>query len=72
MTEFKIKVEDELVASVGQENVEKFLSYMVDQLHLKAAALDALADLKSIDLENDPDWKKAREEAWNKYMNRAS
>jgi hypothetical protein len=72
MTEFKVKVEDEVVASVGQENVEKFLSYMVEKLHLKAAARDILADQKSIDLENDPEWKQAREEAWNKYMNRAS
>lgn len=72
MTEFKVKVEDEVVAAMGQENVEKFLGYMVEKLHLKAAAREVLEDLKSIDLENDPEWKQAREEAWNKYMKKAS
>lgn len=68
MTEVKISVEDELLATMGQAQVEKFLREMVEQLHLKAAARDALDSLEKIDLANDPHWRQARENAWRKYI----
>lgn len=70
MTELKVRIEDEVLATMGQEQVEHFLRYMVEQLHLKAAAHDALESLKEVDLANDPQWKQARENAWRKYIKR--
>ena len=71
MTEVKVRVEDELVAAIGQDKVEKFLRDMVEQLHLKAAAQDALESLNDIDSE-DPAWRQARDRAWNKYVMRGN
>lgn len=68
MTEVKVPVEDDLLATMGQEQVEKFLREMVEQLHLKAAAQDALNSLEEVDLASDPRWKQARENAWRKYI----
>jgi hypothetical protein len=75
MTEFKIKIEDEVLTALGQENIERHISFMPEQLHrsdgqLKAAAQDALEDLSSIDLANDPAWKQARDKAWEKYIHK--
>ena len=72
MTELKVRVEDDLLATLGQEQVEQFLRYMVEQLHLKATARDARASLDEIDLASDPRWKQAREEAWSKYVKHSS
>jgi hypothetical protein len=71
MTEFKIKVEDELVAALGKEKIEKYISFMIEQLKVKAAAQDVLESLSGTDLVNDPAWKQARNEAWVKYINKA-
>ena len=68
MTEVKVPVEDDLLATMGQEQVEKFLREMVEQLHLKAAAQDALNSLEEVDLTSDPRWKQARENTWRKYI----
>lgn len=67
MTEIKVQIEDELAAAVGRDKVEQFLQDMVAQLRIKAAAVDALADLNVID-PNDLEWKQARNRAWNKYV----
>ena len=71
MTEVKVRVEDELLAAIGQDKVEQFLRDMVAQLHLKAAAQDALVSLNGIDVD-DPTWKQARDRAWNKYVTRGN
>ena len=68
MTEFKVMIEDELVAALGEEAIEKSLRNFVEHLNLKAAAQDALAGLDEIDLENDLQWQIAREEAWKEYQ----
>jgi len=64
MTEFKIKLEDKVVQTIGYSTIEKFLNDYINQIVLKISAQDALNDLKSIDLENDGKWKIAREQAW--------
>jgi hypothetical protein len=64
MTEFKIKLEDNVVQTIGYSTIEKFLNDYINQIVLKISAQDALNDLKSIDLENDSKWKIAREQAW--------
>jgi hypothetical protein len=64
MTEFKIKLEDKLVQTIGYSKIEKLLNDYINQIVLKISAQEALKDLKSIDLENDSKWKIAREMAW--------
>lgn len=64
MTEFKIKLEDKIVQTIGYGTIEKFLNDYINQIILKISAQDALNELKSIDLENDSKWKIAREQAW--------
>ena len=64
MTEFTITIEDDLVASLGEAAIEQSLHRFVERLNLKAAAEGSLHELQSIDLENDPQWQLAREEAW--------
>ncbi len=66
MTEFKITIEDELVAALGEEKITLSLRQFVEKLNLKAAAQDALENLQEIDLKNDPQWQIAREERQNK------
>ena len=72
MTEVKIQVDDELLATVGQEQLEHFLREMIEQLQLKAAARDALESLRGIDLASDLQWKQAREAAWKKHVQPSS
>jgi hypothetical protein len=64
MTEFKVKLEDKVVQTIGYGTIEKFLNEYINQIILKISAQEALNDLKSIDLENDNKWKIAREQAW--------
>ena len=68
MTEIKVQVDDELLATVSRQQLENFLQDMIEQLRMKAAAADALDGLAGIDISNDPAWKQAREEAWHRHM----
>ena len=67
MTEIKVQVDDELLATISQPQLERFLQEMVEQLQLKAAAHNALEGLQEVDIVNDPQWKQAREKAWQKH-----
>jgi hypothetical protein len=64
MTEFKVKLEDKIVQTIGYNTIEKYLNDYIHQIILKISAQESLHDLKTIDLENDSKWKIAREQAW--------
>lgn len=64
MTEFKIQLEDSFVQQYGYSKVDSYLKEFVKKLSLKIAAQELLQDFEEIDLENDPQWKIARNEAW--------
>ena len=64
MTEFKIQLENSFVQQYGYSKVYTYLKEFVKKLSLKIAAQELLQDLEEIDLENDPQWKIARSEAW--------
>ena len=68
MTEIRVQVDDELLTTISQSQLEQFLQEMVEQLYLKAAAKNALVSLEEVDIVNDPQWKQARERAWQKYQ----
>jgi len=72
MTEFKIQLEDSLVQRFGYEEVDNYLKELVKKLYLKISAQEILQDINEIDLENDPQWQTARNNAWeqekSKYL----
>lgn len=66
LQELKITINEELLADLGQEQVQRAVVETLEKLQLKKHLPEMLADLKAIDVQ-DKDWKKAREKAWNEY-----
>lgn len=62
--EISVNIKDDLIESLGLETVKDYLATFVSQLELKMAAQDALTELATIDLTNDPEWQAARTLAW--------
>ncbi len=69
MTELKIKIDDSLINFMGYDEIEKSINDYISQLFLKISANDMLNEFEKIDLENDKDWKIARELAWKQERN---
>ena len=65
-----IDIDEELVADLGREEVEREFKKAIERLELRKLARQMAEDLKEIDLTNDPDWQKAREAAWSEYRQR--
>lgn len=65
-----IDIDEQLVADLGREEVEREFKKAVERLELRKLARQVAEDMKAIDLTNDPDWQKAREEAWIGYRQR--
>ncbi len=63
-TQLTIAVEESLLESLGKIEVERSLHEWLTRLQLKTAAKEALEDLATFDLTNDPQWQTARELAW--------
>ena len=66
MSEFIVKIEDDIVQTLGRQNIEEYLKVFIAQTILKAAATDILKDYVVDDLSNDEVWLKARKEAFLK------
>ncbi|SEM65798.1 hypothetical protein SAMN05216436_106129 [bacterium A37T11] len=64
MTEFKVQLDDQVVQALGYKPIEQYLNKHIVRMILKMSSQDLLKDLKEVDLENDEQWKIAREEAW--------
>ena len=65
-----IDIDEQLVADLGQEEVEREFKKTIERLELRKLARQMAEDLQDIDLSNDPDWQKAREQAWKQYSQR--
>ena len=73
-----IDIDEQLVADLGLDEVEREFKKTIERLELRKTerlelrklARQMADDLKDIDLSNDPDWQKAREEAWAMYGHR--
>lgn len=66
MSEFVIKIEDEIVQTLGQQTIEQYLQIFITQTILKAAASDILKDYEKENLESDNNWINAKK---NAFMN---
>ena len=65
-----IDIDEQLLADLGRDEVEREFKKTIERLELRKLARQMANDLKDIDHSNDPDWQKAREEAWNEYRQR--
>ena len=72
MVEFKIELEESLVQSIGREVLENNLQDLVRKAVLHLSAQEILEDLKTIDLQNDPEWQVARHLAWEQEKHKYS
>lgn len=62
--EISLEVNDALVETLGVEGVKSKLTLFASRLETSIAAQEALAELATIDLTNDPQWQAARTLAW--------
>jgi hypothetical protein len=64
MSEFVIKIEDEIVQTLGKQAIEHYLQLFITQTILKAAAGDLLKDDDADNLTEDNDWINAKKNAF--------
>ncbi len=65
-----VDIDEQLVAYLGREAVDQEFKKAIERLERRQLARQMADDLKDIDLTNDPDWQRAREEAWKQYGHR--
>lgn len=70
MVEFKIQLEESLVESMGYKQIENYLQDFVQKALIKMAAKDILNDLANDEIENDSEWRLARNLAWKQEKSR--
>jgi len=64
MSEFIIKIEDEIVQTLGKQTIEQYLQLFITQTILKAAASDILKDYEKDNLTSDKNWINAKKSAF--------
>lgn len=64
MSEFVIKIEDEIVQVLGKQTIEQYLQAFITQTILKVAASDVLKGYKNEKLDNDKVWLTAKKNAF--------
>lgn len=64
MSEFIVKIEDDIVQTLGKQAIEHYLQLFITEAILKAAASDILKDYESDNLTNDTNWINAKKNAF--------
>jgi len=64
MSEFVIKIEDEIVQVLGKQVIEEYLQLFITQTILKVAASDILKDYEKESLSDDKNWISAQNKAF--------
>ncbi len=72
MVEFKVQIEDSIVQTLGQQEIEQYLQEFTRNIVLKLAAQDILNELESLDLQNDKEWQLARQLSWEQEKHKYS
>ncbi len=65
-----VNIDEQLVTDLGREEVEREFEKAIERLERRQLARQMADDLQDIDLTNDPDWQRARDEAWKQYGHR--
>jgi len=66
MSEFVIKIEDEIVQVLGKQTIERYLQAFITETILKVAAGDILKDYENESLNKDNNWLSAKKNAFLK------
>lgn len=64
MSEFIVKIEDEIVHALGKQAIEQYLQAFISQTILKAAAIDILKDYEQEDFTQEETWRTAQRKAF--------
>jgi len=72
MTEVKLLIDDNLIKTYGYSEIEKYLNDFISKLYVKISANEMLKGIQEIDLDEDPQWNKARDLAWKQENHRYS
>jgi len=64
MSEFTVKIEDEIVQTLGKQAIEQYLQLFLTQTIQKAAASDILKDYDNENLSDDNAWTNAKKIAF--------
>jgi len=64
MSEFVVKIEDEIVQVLGKQAIEKYLQAFITQTILKVSAADILKDYDNESLNEDKNWSAAKKSAF--------
>ncbi|MBC8155432.1 MAG: hypothetical protein H7Z72_21295 [Bacteroidetes bacterium] len=71
MSQITVDIDDELIASLGRDEVDKELAEAVRRLELRRMAREAIEDLKEIDkLIDSPEWQAMRQQTWEEHGHR--
>lgn len=65
MSEFIVKIEDEIVQALGKQAIEQYLQAFISQKILKAAAIDILKDYEQEDFTQEETWRIAQRKAFS-------
>ncbi len=63
MSEFIVKIEEDIVQALGKHTIEQHLQKFITQTILKAAANDILQDYTATDVTQDTNWHLAQKKA---------
>jgi hypothetical protein len=64
MSEFVVKIEDEIVQVLGKQAIENYLQAFITQTILKVSAADILKDYDNESLSEDKIWSAAKKSAF--------
>jgi bifunctional ADP-heptose synthase (sugar kinase/adenylyltransferase) len=64
MSEFIVKIEDEIVQIIGKDNIEQYLQEFITQTILKATANDILSDYGKGEISDDESWLNAKKKVF--------
>ncbi len=64
MSEFVIKIDDDIVQSLGKQTIEHYLQQFIKQTILKVAANDILQDYDDSNFVNNKSWSEAKKRAF--------
>ena len=67
MTQITLKLEDSLIEGISKDQIEQLVKGWLSQYKRKQALKEAIEELSTIDLTNDPQWQVARNQAWESY-----
>lgn len=71
MSQITVEIDDELLAGLGRDEVEKELAEAIRRLEIRRMAREAIEDLKEIDaIIDSAEWQAMRQQTWEERGHR--